>query len=262
MTIDTRPNLAATIAPLAAGDEALGVREALAWISSIGYRGAQLNAADQATRPRDLGPSARRDLAATLARQELCCAGIDLFVPAAHFLDPMQQSRAVDAVLAAIGLAADLERAPVTAPLPDEIASGVRAAIAAEAERLGVAVLVAAPQPGASAASTAPPTAPPFRAFLDCAAVLAAQGSPEGEIARLGSALGAVRVVDLLRSGLRGPILEPRESRLNALAVRMACEIAPAARDGRPIAIVDARQWTDPRGGIERSIARWRALGT
>ncbi|MFM7261939.1 MAG: hypothetical protein ACKO3W_15215 [bacterium] len=258
MAVDTRPNLAATIAPVALGDEPLGVREALAWISSLGYRGAQLNAADPATRPRDLGLSARRDLAATLVRHELCAAGIDIFIPPAHFLDPMQQSRAVDAVLAAIGLAADLERAPVTAPLPDEIASGVRAAIAAEAERVGVAVLLAAPQPGASAATIAPP----FRAFLDCAAVLAAQGSPEGEIARLGNTLGAVRVVDLLRSGLRGPILEPRESRLDALAVRMACEIAPAARDGRPIAIVDARQWTDPRGGIERSIARWRALGT
>ncbi len=269
MAVDTRPNLAATIAPLAAGDEALGVREALAWISSLGYRGAQLNAADPATRPRDLGPSARRDLAATFARQELRCAGIDLFVPPAHFLDPTHQSRALDAVLAAIGLAADLGRAPVTAPLPDEPASGgtdartsgIRQAIAAEAERVGVTVLLAAPVPPGPGASSPAPIAPPFRAFLDCAAVLAAQGSPEGEIARLGSALGAVRVVDLLRSGLRGPILEPRESRLDALAVRMACEIAPAARDGRPIAIVDARQWTDPRGGIERSILRWRTLG-
>lgn len=269
MTIDTRPNLAATIAPLAAGDEALGVREALAWISSIGYRGAQLNAADPATRPRDLGPSARRDLAATLARQELCCAGIDLFVPSAHFLDPALQSRALDAVLSAIGLAADLGRAPVTAPLPDEprteraaaSLSGLRQAIAAEAERVGVTVLLAAPVPLGSGAPSPAPIEQPFRAFLDCAAVLAAGGSPEGEIVRLGSALGAVRVVDLLRSGLRGPILEPRESRLDALAVRMACEIAPAARDGRPIAIVDARQWTDPRGGIERSILRWRTLG-
>ena len=270
VAIDTRPNLAATIAPLAAGEAALGIREALAWISSLGYRGVQLNAADPATRPRDLGPSARRDLAATLARHELCCAGIDLFVPPAHFLDPAHQSRALDAVLSAIGLAADLGRAPVTAPLPDEpqseraaaSTSGIRQAIAAEAARVGVAVLLTAPVPAGSVASSPAPIEPPFRAFLDCAAVLAAQGSPELEIARLGAALGAVRVVDLLRSGLRGPILEPRESRLDALAVRMACEIAPAARDGRPIAIVDARQWTDPRGGIERSIVRWRALGT
>ncbi len=273
MKPDQRPNLAVTIAPLAGGAEPLHVRGALAWTSSLGYRGVQLNAADPETRPRELGPSARRDLAATLARLELVASGIDLFIPPAHFLEPATQSRAIDAVLGAIGLAADLSRAPVTAPLPEDLPTAILYAIGAEAERVGVSVLVAAS--GAKSARSAdsgaatsgkdhglpPLPMPPFGFSLDCAAVLAADGSPEGEIARLGSALGAVRVVDLLRSGLRGPILEPRESRLDALAVRMACELAPAARDGRPIAIVDARQWIDPRAGIERTITRWRALG-
>jgi hypothetical protein len=101
---------------------------------------------------------------------------------------------------------------------------------------------------------------PPFAAFVDCAAVLAAQSSPEALVSSLGERLGAVRVVDLLRSGLRGPILEPRESRLDALSLRLAIDLSPAARTGRPIAVVDARQWVDVRGGIERSILRWRAL--
>lgn len=240
-----------------------------------------MNAADPATRPRDLGPSARRDLAATLARHELVCAGIDLFIPPSHFSDPAQQSRAFDAVIAAIGLGADLDRAPITLPLPDDLASGLRQAIASEAERLGVHILIApkletanlgvntGAGTAAAVSSSATPTPaqtlerpiePPFAAFVDCAAVLAAQLSPEALVSSLGDRLGAVRVVDLLRSGLRGPILEPRESRLDALSLRLSIDLSPAARTGRPIAVVDARQWVDVRGGIERSILRWRAL--
>ena len=281
MAIDTRPNLAVTIHPLSTTDEPLAVREAIAWVAGLGYRGAQLNAADPATRPRDLGPSARRDLAATLARHELVCAGIDLFIPPAHFHDAAQQSRAFDAVIAAIGLGADLDRAPITLPLPDDLASGLRQAIASEAERLGVQILIApkleAAKVGvntgagtaAAVSSSATPTPaqtlerpiePPFAAFVDCAAVLAAQLSPEALVSSLGDRLGAVRVVDLLRSGLRGPILEPRESRLDALSLRLAIDLSPASRSGRPIGVVDARQWVDVRGGIERSILRWRAL--
>lgn len=285
VAIDTRPNLAVTIHPLSLGDEPMSVREALAAIAALGYRGAQLNAADPATRPRDLGPSARRDLAATLARHELACAGIDLFIPPSHFSDPAQQSRAFDAVISAIGLGADLDRAPITLPLPDDLASGLRQAIASEAERLGVHILIAPKLEtakvgvntgagtglGSTAAvsSSATPTPaqtlerpiePPFAAFVDCAAVLAAQLSPEALVSSLGDRLGAVRVVDLLRSGLRGPILEPRESRLDALSLRLSIDLSPASRSGRPIAIVDARQWVDVRGGIERSILRWRAL--
>ena len=281
MAIDSRPNLAVTIHPLSTTDEPLAVREAIAWVAGLGYRGAQLNAADPATRPRDLGPSARRDLAATLARHELACAGIDLFIPPAHFSDPAQQSRAFDAVIAAIGLGADLDRAPITLPLPDDLASGLRQAIASEAERLGVHILIApkletaklgvntGAGTAAAVSSSATPTPaqtlerpiePPFAAFVDCAAVLAAQLSPEALVSSLGDRLGAVRVVDLLRSGLRGPILEPRESRLDALSLRLSIDLSRAARTGRPIAVVDARQWVDVRGGIERSILRWRAL--
>ena len=285
VAIDTRPNLAVTIHPLSLADEPLSVREAIASVAALGYRGAQLNAADPATRPRDLGPSARRDLAATFARHELACAGIDLFIPPSHFSDPAQQSRAFDAVIAAIGLGADLDRAPITLPLPDDLASGLRQAIASEAERLGVHILIAPKLEtakvgvntgagtglGSTAAvsSSATPTPaqtlerpiePPFAAFVDSAAVLAAQLSPEALVSSLGDRLGAVRVVDLLRSGLRGPILEPRESRLDALSLRLSIDLSPASRSGRPIAIVDARQWVDVRGGIERSILRWRAL--
>lgn len=247
--IDVRPNLAATIAPLAADASPLGVRDAIAWLSELGLRGAQLSATDPATRARDLGASARRDLRATLARHELACSGLDFFIPAAHYTDPTQVSRAFDALLGAIGLAADLGGAPVTAAIPADATADFRAGIAAEASRLGVSVLI-------PTGATPVELGAPFAATVDCATVLGESGRPEEVIARLGPRLGGVRLVDLLRSGLRGPILEPGESRLDALAVRMAIEVSGFA--GLPI--LDARQWQEPRRGIADSSARWSQL--
>ena len=56
--------------------------------------------------------------------------------------------------------------------------------------------------------------------------------------------------------GVRGPILEPGESRLDALAVRMAIEVSSFA--GLPV--LDARQWQEPRRGIADSARRWAQL--
>jgi hypothetical protein len=258
---DPRPLLAATVAPLveqgAAGGDGAALREAIAWMAGLGLRGVQFSAAFPATRPRDLDRSARRDLSATLARHELLCAGIDLFIPPAHFTDPALVTRAVDAILAAIGLAADLGRVPLTAPIPLEGAQEIRAAAAESALRLGVALL----EPVTSADAR---PAPPFLASVDTAAVLAAGGDPVATVAALGRALGGVRVVDLLRSGLRGPILERGESRLDAHALRVALEIAEPAVGGeisvgRVIPVLDARQWTSPREGVAASVSRWRA---
>jgi len=263
---DPRPFLAATVAPLvepgAAGGDGAALREAIAWMASLGLRGVQFSAAFAATRPRDLDRSARRDLAATLARHELLASGIDLFIPPAHFTDPALVTRAVDAVEGALGLASDLGRVPLTAPIPKEGAAEARAAASARALRLGVPLLepVAA---GGDAGDARPE--PPFLATVDTAAVLAAGGDPVAVIARLGDALGGVRVVDLLRSGLRGPILERGESRLDARALRVALELAqaPAAPGdgaGRVMPVLDARNWTSPREGVAASVARWRAL--
>jgi hypothetical protein len=247
--IDTRVNLAATVAPLTDGASPLTVRESIAWLSELGLRGAQLSATDAATRARDLGASARRDLRATLARHELACSGLDFFIPVAHYTDPAHVSRAFDAMVGAIGLGADLGGAPVTAAMPADTPVDFRAAIAAEASRLGIRVLVPV---GASPAELDAP----FAASVDCAMVLGESGRPEEAIARLGARLGGVRIVDLLRSGLRGPILEKGESRLDALAVRMAIDVAGFAG----LAVLDARQWQEPRRGIADSTQRWRQL--
>ena len=211
-------------------------------------------------------PDARgRGRGATIARHELLCSGIDLFIPPAHFTDPALVTRAVDAVLGAIGLASDLVRVPLTAPIPTEGALEARAAAAESALRLGVPLLE--PVTAVSNAGAAPP-APPFLASVDTAAVLAAGGDPVSAVVSLGRSLGGVRVVDLLRSGLRGPILERGESRLDAGALRVALELAEPGEAAvaavgaaeRVLPVLDARQWTSPREGVAASVARWRAL--
>ena len=249
---DSRPRLAATIMPLLSGVEPLDVRESLAWASVAGFRAVQLSATDPATRPRELKGSARRDFCATLARNELQCSGIDFFIPPSHWSDPQHMERAHDALINAILFAAELGLAPVLAPMPEDVAVDVLASIAEHAARAGVSILRAAAKD-----LTNSTFAPPFAACIDCATVLGEGARPEDLVARSGASLGGIRLVDLHRSGLRGPLMEPRESRLDALALKVALEISGF----RGIPVIDARQWALPREGLEKSLARWSALG-
>ncbi len=256
--LDARPRVSATIAPLARADEPLSLRESLAWASVTGFRAVQLSASDPATRPRDLGASARRDLRATLTRYELDCSGIDLFIPHAHWTDGRHFERAHDAVIAAIDLASELGRAPVYAPLPSDTPADVVASLASHATTAGVHLLRTTESAAPAAATTnAVLLSAPFAECLDCATALAEGSRPETLVARAGDRLGGVRLVDLLRSGLRGPILEPRESRLDALALKVALEISGF----RGFPVLDARQWTAPKEGLEQSLERWSQLG-
>lgn len=236
---------------MAAG-ECADLRAALAWASAAGFAAVQLSVVDSELKPREMGGSARRDLAATLARLELRCSGIDMFLPAAHLADPVLVTRAVDAVVAALDFAAELGRVPLTVPIEGDVPQEVVAELSAAAERAGSALLV----PVVSIDATRG-LAPPRYASLDCASVLAAAGVPAELALRLGPGLGGVRVVDLLRSGLRGPILEPRESRLDALALRASLDAVGFS--GIPVA--DARQWSRPGSGLRSTLARWAALG-
>lgn len=245
------------MSPLVSSGACNGTRAALQWAGATGYRGVQLSATDPETRPRELSNSARRDLAATLARLELECSGIDLFIPSAHFADPTQVARAFDAVQATIEFAALLGRVPVTIPLDAGGGSvddrEVRNAIAAVAGKHGVQVLL----PVLNAAHMESIT-PPFAASIDCAAALAAGSDPSALVLQSQAVLGGVRLVDLSRAGMRIPILEPRESRLDALALRVALETA--GFQGLPV--VDARQWIDPQRGLSAVLERWSALVT
>ncbi|MEY3022179.1 MAG: hypothetical protein RIS86_1377 [Planctomycetota bacterium] len=241
---DGRPLLAATVSPLVRSEPALPMRAALERLSRLGFRGAQLSASDPESRPRDLSASARRDLAATLARHELLCSGVDLFIPPDHFTDPVHAARAFDAAHAALVLAADLGRAPLVLPSLDE-APSIREALAVEATRRGVRLALLG----------GGPVAEPLSACIDCAASLAAGLRPDAEILALGPSLGAVRVVDLLRSGMRGPIGRRGESRLDVAALRVALGIGGF----RGLPVVDARQWLAPLDGLAASIDCWNA---
>lgn len=248
MTARTQVPLSVTIAPLGLPSEAMS------WASASGFRGVQFSVTGGGLRPRELGPSARRDLRATLSRLELAVSGIDAIVPVAHFLDPAMSERAIDAIDGACGLAAELGRVPVTLQLPpagDESQQDRRrevvAALAAAADRAGVTL---ADLGGAVEAPW-----PPVGVCVDPAAVLADGGDPSAVVARTGPKLAAVRVADLLRSGLRGPIGVRGESRLDVLAFRVAMDVSGF----RGLPVLDCRQWSDPRTGALQSAEAWQA---
>lgn len=243
----TQANLGVTIAPL--GDPAA----AIAWASGRSFRGVQLSATQPGMRPRDLGPSARRDLRATLVRHEVVASGIDAFVPATHLVDPRHAERAVEAICAACELAAELGRVSVVVQFPEPGADAAESArrdaaiamISAAADRVGVSVA------DLSGAPDAP--WPPVGMAVDPAAVLASGGDPAASVSRAGTRLVAARVVDQLRSGLRGPVGLRGEGRLDVLAYRIAIDTAGF----RGLPVVDCRQWADPCAGAEACLAAW-----
>ena len=249
----TQLPLAVTVAPL--GDPAA----AFVWAASQGIRGVQLSATHPGMRPRDLGASARRDLRATFARLELVASGIDAWIPASHFMEPANAERAIDAACAACELAGELGRVPVTLQLPraapDSSDAPRRAeaiaAIVSAADRAGVLVA------DASNADDVP--WPPVGLSLDPAAVLADGGDPAAFASRAGARIASARMVDLLRSGMRGPVGRSGESRLDVLAYRIALEMAGF----RGLPVIDARQGVEPHAGVVASAEAWgRAVAT
>ena len=247
MTRVAQARLGITVAPL--GEPAA----AIAWASARGFRGVQLSATQPGMRPRDLGGSARRDLRATLARNEVVASGIDVLVPAAHLVDPQHSERAVEAICAACELAAELGRVPVVVQLPEPSADAAESArrsaaiamIAAAADRVDVSV--------ADLAGAGDAPWPPVGIAVDPAAMLAAGGDPATAASRAGSRLVAARVVDQLRTGLRGPIGVRGESRLDPLVYRIALDTAGF----RGLPVVDCRQWTEPHAGAAQCLAAW-----
>ena len=93
-------------------------RSALDRLAGMGFRSVQLSAAQPGLRPRELDRSGRRDLLTRLQRLQMPAAGLDLWIPTEHFLDPARVDRAMAAVGTAIELAADLGRCTVSLVLP------------------------------------------------------------------------------------------------------------------------------------------------
>jgi len=253
--------LAPTLAAL--GDDP---RRGLDRLHDAGFRAVQLSAAQPGLRPRELDGSARRDLLATLRRTELLGAGIDCWIPAEHYRDAAQLDRAVNATRAAIELAADLGRLPVSLNLPraapmtadgdpdgsHDDSSIIEAidALATHAERFGIAL----------ADHTHPPLAVPRGSAavgigIDPAAIIARGESPARAVAAAGERIISARLCDLLRSGMRGPPGDADDGQLDVMAYRAALSVVGYAR---PV-IVDARQWSGTWTGLAQTAAAWAA---
>ena len=233
--------LGVTLLPLGPATESLSIA------ASLGVRGVQLDASDASMRPRDLDAGARRDVGVMLRRLGLVASGIDCFVPVERFADASLAERAVDAVTGSLVLAEALGRVPVCLWLPRPDDGGIRQAILGEADRRGV------PVADFNAASR---DLAHLSIGVDPAMELAEGRDPVAVVHALGSRVAAARVVDLLRSGMRGPIGEPGDARLGAAAWRLALELAGFT--GLPV--IDARQWAEPLQGIRASIDRWTSL--
>jgi len=138
---DHQHTLAPTLGPLVRGGG--NAKSALQSIRKAGAHAVQLDAAVPGLRPRELDHRGRRDLAASCARAGLAIAGVDLFVPRKHLTEPEHQDRAVTALSAAIELAADLGKRPVSFGLPvGDVPGDVIDALLTAADAHGVALAI------------------------------------------------------------------------------------------------------------------------
>ncbi len=248
--------LSATIAPLS-----LEAREAIDTIVAMGYRAVQWSATQTGMRPRDLDASSRRGIVTHLRRLGLACSGVDLFIPSGHFFDAAQVDRAMDAAERAAELGRDFGCCPISIALPEATASNlaalapIRAALAEIADRARVRFVdfsLAAAQGDASSQNDA------IGIGIDPPVLLAAQTDVAGAVARAGPRLACARVCDLLCGATRAPAGEPADAQLDLLAYVAALSVA--GLKSNPVA--DARQWTDPRRGLEETLQRWQGQVT
>jgi len=233
--MNQRIHASATLEPLG-----LPPREAFERVRSMGYPFVQLAATQPGLRPRELGPSARRDLLATLRRLELVCSGIDLWIPAEHFADPVRIDRAVAATHETLHLAHDLGGVAVSMMLPVEERSGdALDSIATSALRFGVPLAdFAADHTSRDGVGIG----------IDPPAILSRGADPVDAVTGAGPSLIAARLSDLTTSGMRAPVGEVH-GRLELDAYLASLRVVG---HNKPV-IADARQWVDPARGLDRT---------
>ena len=238
-------------------------RRAIAHAAQLNWRAVQLSASQPGVRPRDLGVSARRDLLAALRRHEIECAGLDLWIPPHHLEDDQHVDRAMSAILAAIELASDLGRVPVSLLLPanddakdgDDARHALRRTLGDAALYRGVdladhTVSAWVERDAARHAGSAG-----VGLGVDPAAWLSHDELPEEAVIRCAADLVVARFNDLTAAGLRVPPGAERDGRLDFMAYRAALAVAEYAR---PV-VVDTRQWPDPLGGLAIARQAWES---
>ena len=218
-------SLAPTIAPVVRQTDQT-VRGALGALQQCGFDAVQLDALLAGIRPRDLGQRARKDLVALLSRSSMRLAGLDMFLPRAHFVDADKVDHAMEAALAGIQLAADLGRVPLSIALPvEELDDDVQNALIAAADGCGVRLAVhVEDQPDALTAWAAAVDLPQLGGAIDPAAVLARSRDPVELVGQLGRRLTVARLDDFSRAdALRCPA---GGGDLDVTAYRIALDLA------------------------------------
>ncbi|MEX0886194.1 MAG: TIM barrel protein [Phycisphaeraceae bacterium] len=205
-------SLAPTLRPLiqSAGGT---LRAALDGLAARGIGPVQLDATVPGLRPRELDERARRDLTALIRRRGAYTAGLDVFIPRRHFIEPASVDRAMAAAVAAIELAADLGRLPVSLALPvGRLDAALREVLVEAADGRGVRLAVhAEDQLDALEHWLDDVDLPALGAGLDPAPLLARGGDPVQAAQRLAHHLAVARLSDVERmatddeaDGLRG----------------------------------------------------------
>lgn len=187
----------------------LSPRGMIEWIASRGARFVQLDAAMAGMRARELGRSARRDLAAIVRRAGLSLSGLDLWIPSSHFVDTANQQRAIDATIGACELAAELRSIlggagvvagngasfGVSLALHQETPGAVLDTIGAAATRCGVLIIDHA-WPARSVSGDSP-----IRTGIDPAVLIGAGASVGKAVLTLSTAPAAFRLSDFSAIG-------------------------------------------------------------
>lgn len=215
-----------------------------------GWRAIQLSAAMPGTRPRELGASARRDLAATLRRTELIPAGMDLWIPQEHFLDSATVDRAIASFDAACSLASDLGISALSVVMPDPAQVDEQVLEVIQGSSVKHGVLIADHRiPYADVNEIE-------AAGIDPAACLSVDRDPVDVVLELSARLVAPRLSDLATTGFRG-VPGGSGGRLDIQAYRASvATVLPNSH-----MTLDLRQLTTPWQCMNAARAAWRAAG-
>ena len=215
--------LAPTLRPLVtAGDGT--VRTAIKVVAAQGFHAVQLDATLPGIRPRELSARARQDLVALLSRHDLQLAGLDLFLPRQHFIEPQHLDRAVTAALAAIELAADLGRVPVSLTLPvGEMKDDVKRTLIDAADGRSIRLAVHAEDELDALATWLEATDQhALGAGIDPAVLLTHKEKAVRTTQRFAKRLAVARLSDMTTSALRCPI---GEGELDIAAYRITLDL-------------------------------------
>lgn len=225
--------------------------------ASIGYRAVQLDAASPGLRPRELDRSARRDLAALLRRLQLHFAGVDLWIPPEHLVDPAHAERAIAAIEQGISLVADLDtlvgpndlgvdrgRVVCVRP-PEKLGSDTISHLSSVAGKFGVRLVdFAYPSPFAVGEGA-------IGQGIDPAALLATGADPVAAVSTLTAAPAAVRLTDLDELGRVLP--GSRRGRLDLDAFAAVLTV----RGFKGCVVVDTRGLAEPHRASQETLKNW-----